>query len=62
MKKENNDQYHTTEIQKKNQKRILRTVICQYIGQPVRNVQFSRNMQPAKTESRKNRQVEQTKH
>ena len=38
-----------TEIQK-NRKRILWTVICQRIGQPRRNGQISRNMQPEETE------------
>ena len=44
----------TTEIQK-NHKRILWTIICQQIGQPRRNGHISRNIQPTKTESGRNR-------
>ena len=47
----------TTEIQKnknKNKKheKILSTIICQKIGQSRRNGHLSRDLQPAKTESR----------
>ena len=40
---------------KKNHKRTLWTIICQQTGQPRRNGQVSRNIQPAKTKSRRNR-------
>ena len=43
----------TTEIQKYH-KRILQTVICQQIGQPRRYGQIFRDIQPAKTKSRRN--------
>jgi len=51
----------TTEIQK-NHERILWTILCQQIWQPRRNGQLSRDIQPAKTESRRNRSTEQTDH
>ena len=51
----------TAEIQK-NRKRILWTTICQQIWQPRINVQLYRDLQPAKTESRRNRPTEQTNH
>ena len=50
----------TAEIQK-----ILReywTIICQQIWQPRRKGQLPRNIQPIKTESRRNRLFEQTNH
>ena len=47
---------------KKSYKRTLWTIIYQQIGQPKGNEQISRNIQPAKNESRRNRQVEQTDH
>ena len=50
----------TTKIQK-NHKRILWIVICQQIGQPRRNGQISRNIQPMNTESKRNK-FEQTNH
>ena len=43
-----------TEMQKKN-KRILWTIICQHSQQPRRNGQVSRNTEPTKIESRRNR-------
>ena len=48
----NNNWYHRNT---KNHKRILWTLICQLIWQPRRNGQVSRNIQPTKTESRRNR-------
>ena len=33
--------------------------MCQQIGQPKRNAQICRNIQLAKTESRRNRQLDQ---
>ena len=42
----------------KNQKRILWTIICQQIWQPRRNGQFSKDIQPVKTESRRNGSTE----
>ena len=42
--------------------RLLQTVICQQIGQLKRNGHISRNIQLAKTESRRNRQFEQTSY
>ena len=38
-----------------NRKRIVWTILCQQIGQPRRNGQVSRYMQPTKTESRRSR-------
>ena len=39
---------------------MLQKVMYKQTGQPIRNGQISRNIQPAKTESRRNRQSEQT--
>ena len=44
----------------KKHKRILWRIICQQIWQPRRNGQLSRDIQPVKTESRRNRSTEQT--
>ena len=41
---------------------MLGIVIGQQIGQPRRNVQVLRNRQPAKTESKRNSEFEQTDH
>ena len=58
-KRGNNNRYHRdTKIHK----RVLWTVICQQNGQPRRNEQIFRNIQPSKTESGRNRQSEQTDH
>ena len=46
----------------KKNKRILWTIILQQIWQPRRNGQLSRDLQPAKTELRRNRSTEQTNH
>ena len=47
----------------KNNENIMNTWICQQIGQPRRNAQKkSRNIQPSKSESGKNRQSEQSDH
>ena len=51
----------TTEIQKK-QELILWTIVCQQIWQPRRNGQLSRDLQPAKTQSRRYRPTEQIDH
>ena len=50
----------TAEI--KNYMRILWTITCQKIWQCRRNGQLSRDIQPAKTESKRNRSIEQTNH
>ena len=54
------------DIQKQNKTKttikILWTIICQEIWQPTRNGQISRDIQPIKTESRRNRSFEQTDH
>ena len=50
----------TTEIQKI--KRILWTAICQHIGQPIRNGQILRTVQPSKTESWRNGKSEESDH
>ena len=52
----------TTEIKKIKKKHatILSTVICQKIQQPRRYGHLSRDLQPAKTVSRRNRSTEQT--
>ena len=44
----------------KDYKRILWTAICQQIGQPIRNGQILRIVQPSKTESRRNGKSEQS--
>ena len=44
---------------KKTCKRILSTIICQQILQPRGNGKLSRDLHPAKTESRRNRSTEQ---
>ena len=49
----------TAEIKKK---RILWTIIYQQIWQPRRNRQLSRDLQPAKTKSGRNRSIEQSDH
>ena len=46
----------------KNHKRLLWTIICQQIWQPNRNEQLSRDIQPDKIESRRNKSNEQTGH
>lgn len=56
-KRRNNHWYHRNT---KNYKRILWTDIRQQTGQPRRYGQVSRNIQAAKTESRRNRKFEQT--
>ena len=43
-------------------KKIIRILWCQQIGQSRRNRQMSRSIQTSKTESRRNRQFEQTNH
>ena len=48
--------------EKINHMKILQTGICQQIGQSRRNRQISRNMQPLKPESGRNRQSEHTNH
>ena len=56
MKKVRHERAEITSAEiKKNNKRILWTIICQQIGHTGRNVLVSRNMQPTKTESRWNR-------
>lgn len=52
----------TTEEKKKNHERILTTIMCQQIQPPGRNGQLPRDVQPTKTESRRNRSTEQTNH
>ena len=52
----------TTEEKKKNPERILTTIMCQQIQPPGRNGQLPRDVQPTKTESRRNRSTEQTNH
>jgi len=47
---------------KKNHERILTTIMCQQIQPPGRNGQLPRDVQPTKTESRRNRSTEQTNH
>ena len=49
-----------TEIQ--NMIREYNEVICQQIRQPKKNGQIFRNIQPSNTESRRNRQSQQTEH
>ena len=51
----------TTEEKKKHE-RILTTIMCQQIQPPGRNGQLPRDVQPTKTESRRNRSTEQTNH
>ena len=51
----------TTE-EKKNHERILTTIMCQQIQPPGRNGQLYTDIQPAKTESKRNRSTEQTNH
>ena len=46
----------------KNHERILWTIAWQQIGQWRRNGQLSRDLQPAKTELKRNRLPEQTDH
>ena len=56
----------TSEIQKRERERererekILWAVICQQIWQPRRNWPISRDIQSSKTESKRNRSIEQT--
>ena len=55
MKRRSNNWYHRVT---KNHKTVLQIVICQQIEQPRRKEQISRNIQPVKTESGRNRQSE----
>ena len=52
----------TTDITEIQRIIILWTVICPQTGQPRRNGPVSRNIQPAKNESRRNRKFKQTDH
>ena len=59
MKKEKSQGYYRNT---KHLERILWTIICQQIWQPGRNGQLSRDLQTAKTASRRNRPKEHTNH
>ena len=61
MKKEK-AQWILQKKKKKNHERILTTIMCQQIQPPGRNGQLPRDVQPTKTESRRNRSTEQTNH
>ena len=61
MKKEK-AQWILQKKKKKNHERILTTIMCQQIRPPGRNGQLPRDVQPTKTESRRNRSTEQTNH
>ena len=61
MKKENT-QWILQKEKKKKHERILTTIMCQQIQPPGRNGQLPRDVQPTKTESRRNRSTEQTNH
>ena len=59
MKKEK-AQWILQKKKKKKHERILTTIMCQQIQPPGRNGQLPRDVQPTKTESRRNRSTEQT--